>query len=115
MASHRSRNLGLLARRFQEFRKKAVTAIEFGQDIIAAGIRNRAPRRTGRLAKSVRKLKVKNDHARSRLVGQVIVAAPYARFVEYPTKRTKAQPFVRPTSRTDGPLAVAAMVNILKS
>jgi HK97 gp10 family phage protein len=115
MDKHRSRNLGLLARRFAPFRQKAVTALEFGQDILAAGIMIRAPRRTGRLARSVRKTKVKNDHARHRLTASVIVTAPYARFVEYPTRRTQAQPFVRPTSTIDGPLAVRAMTQILRS
>ena len=115
MASHRSKNLGILSRRFQEFRKKAVVALELGQSILAAGIAIRAPRRTGKLARSVRKTKVKNDHAKHRLTAQVIVAARYSVFVEYGTKRTKAQPFVRPTQLIDGPVAVQAMIEILKS
>jgi HK97 gp10 family phage protein len=112
---HRSRNLGLLARRFAPFREKAVTAIEFGQNILAAGLAIRAPRRTGKLVRSIRKTKVKNDNARHRLVGRVIVTSPYALYVEYRTRRTRAQPFVRPTAEIDGPLAVRAMIQILKS
>lgn len=113
--SQRSRNLGLLVRRFHDYRKKAVTALEFGQDMLAAGLTIRAPRRTGRLARSVRKTKVKNDHARHRLYCRVYLAAPYAKYVEYPTSHNRAQPFVRPTQAIDGPLAVRAMVQILKS
>lgn len=113
---YRSRNLGILARRFQGFRQKAVTAIEYGQGIIMAGMVNRAPRgKTLRLVKSIRKTKVKNDHARHRLVGRVIVTAPYALYQEHGTKYHGAHPFVRPTSRIDGPLATRAMINILKS
>jgi HK97 gp10 family phage protein len=114
--NHRSRNLGLLARRFGLFRQKAVVAIEFGQDMLAAGMKIRAPRgRTGRLVRSVRKTRVVNDHKRHRLVGRVIVTAPYAIYQEYGTIHHGAQPFVRPTQEIDGPLAVRAMMQILKS
>lgn len=115
MNKYRSRNLGLLARRFAPFREKAVTALEFGADILVAGMKIRAPRRTGRLANSARKTKVKNDHKRHRLTIRAVVTAPYALYVEYPTKHNRAQPFVRPTQAIDGPIAVRAMEQILRS
>lgn len=116
MASHRSRNLGLLARRLQPLREKAVVALDFGLDMLVAGMKIRAPRgKTGRLARSIRKTKVKNDHQRHRLYGRAYVGVPYAVYVEYPTKRTHAQPFVRTTQQVDGPAAVRAMEAILRS
>jgi hypothetical protein len=114
---YRSRNLGLLARRFAPFREKAVKAIEFGQDILQAGMRNRAPQRTGRLKRSIHKTKVKNDHKRHRIFGRVIVTDRRlkALSLEYGSRHNRAFPFVRPTQFQDGPLAVRAMINILKS
>lgn len=110
----RSRNLGLLARRFGPFRARAARAIEFGQDILAAGLTIRAPRgATGRLARSIRKTKVRNDHQRHRLTARVYVASPYALYVEYGTVHNRAQPFVRPTQAIDGPVAVQAMIELL--
>jgi hypothetical protein len=112
---YRSRNLGLLARRFAPYRERAVVALEFGLDMLAFGIRHRAPRgKTGRLAHSVRVTKVQNDHARHRLYGRAYVAKPYGIYQEYGTVRHKAQPFVRPTQMIDGPLAVRAMAQILQ-
>jgi hypothetical protein len=114
--NQRSRNLGLLARRFQPFRKKAVFALEFGLDILVAGMKNRAPRgKTGRLARSIKRTKIINDHKRHRLYGRAVVTAPYALYVEYPTSHNRAQPFVRPTQMIDGPAAVAAVASILRS
>lgn len=115
MAVSRSKNLVILSRQFGGFRKKAVTAIEFGLDMLVAGMKNRAPIKTGRLRRSIRKTKVKNDHARHRLVGRAYVGMPYGFFQEYGTKRHVAQRFVRPTHAHEGPLAVRAMANILKS
>lgn len=112
--SHRSRNLGILSRRFKDYRERAVTALQFGQSMIEAGLKMRAPiGPTGKLHKTIRKSKVKNDHARHRLVAYVIVTRPYAKYVEYGTKRSRAHPFVRPTQAIDGPLAVMAMQRIL--
>lgn len=53
--------------------------------VIAADATRRAPRRTGRLASSV-----------AAAGGRVNVAAPYAPYVEYGTRRTRAQPFLAP-------------------
>lgn len=115
MNKYRSRNLGLLARRFAPFRTKAVVALEFGLDMLAGGMRIRAPRgKTGRLARSIRVTKIQNDHKRHRLYGRAYVAKPYGLYVEYGTVHMKAQPFVRPTQVIDGPLAVRAMMQILK-
>jgi HK97 gp10 family phage protein len=114
--NHRSRNLGLLARRFGAYREKAVTALEFGADMLVAGMRIRAPRgKTGRLARSIRRTKVKNDHRRHRLTIRAIVASPYAVYQEFGTRHNRAHPFVRPTQQIDGPLAVQAMILILRS
>jgi HK97 gp10 family phage protein len=117
---YRSRNLGLLARRFAPFRQKAVVALEFGLDILAFGMRARAPRRKTRRRKgevpmyqSIRVTKIQNDHKRHRLYGRAYVAKNYAKFVEYGTVHMRAQPFVRPTQQIDGPLAVRAMQQIL--
>ncbi len=89
-------------------------ALEFGVDMLATGMRIRAPRgKTGRLAASIRTTKVKNDHARHRLTARAYTASPYALYVEYPTRHNRAQPFVRPTQQIDGPLAVLAMEQIL--
>jgi hypothetical protein len=112
--SHRSRNLGLLARRLQPLRQKAVVALNFGLDILVAGMAIRAPRgRTLRLLGSIGKTKVKNDHARHRLYGRAYVGVRYAIFVNYGTRRTRPQPFVTDTQRIDGPHAVSAMRAIL--
>jgi HK97 gp10 family phage protein len=113
--NHKSRNLGLLARRFGAYREKAVTALEFGADMLVAGMRIRAPRRTGRLVRAIRRTKVKNDHVKHRLTIRAYVASPYAIFQEFGTKHNRAQPFVRPTQAIDGPHAVKAMIHILKS
>jgi HK97 gp10 family phage protein len=119
---YRSRNLGLLARRFQPFREKAVVALEFGLEMLASGMRIRAPRRKTRrpkgqvpMAHSIRVTKIQNDHARHRLYGRAYVAKPYALYVEHGTVHMRAQPFVRPTQQIDGPLAVRAMQQILWS
>ena len=111
--NHKSRNLGLLARRFQDYRKKAVVALEFGADMLVAGMKIRAPRRSGRLVKSIKRTKVQNDHARHRLTIKAYVGSRYAKFQEYGTVHHKAHPFVRPTQMIDGPLAVQAMQGIL--
>lgn len=115
MGAQRSRNLGLLSRRFGEFRKKAVVAIEFGQDILMHGMQSRAPRRTLKLVNSIRKTKVKNDQKKHRLVGRVIVTDKRAKVIslEYGSRHNRAFPFVRPTQAIDGPVAVQAMVEIL--
>jgi HK97 gp10 family phage protein len=115
MNEYRSRNLGLLARRFAPFRKKAVVALEFGADILVAGMKIRAPRRTGRLARKIRRTGVYNDHKKHRLVIRAISPVRYSLFVEYGTVRSRARPFVRPTQQIDGPIAVMAMRAILKS
>lgn len=84
--------------------------------MLVAGMKIRAPRgKTHRLMKSIRRTKVKNDHARHRLYGRAYVAVPYALYQEYATKHNRAHPFVRPTQEIDGPLAVKAMEGILRS
>lgn len=116
MNTQRSRNLGILARRFQPLRKKAVTALEFGLDMLAAGMRIRARRgKTLRLVRSIKVTKVKNDHRRHRLYGRAIVTARHALYIEYGTIHNRAFPFVRPTQKIDGPLAVRAVASLLRS
>lgn len=113
--SKKSRNLGILARRFAPYRQRAVMAIEIGQEILMAGLVSRAPRgATHKLVKSIRKTKVFNDHKKHRLVGRVIVTAPYAVYQEYGTKYMKPHPFVRPTQAIDGPIAVHVMGELLR-
>ena len=114
MNKYRSRNLGLLARRFAPYREKAVVALEFGADMLVAGMKIRAPRHSGRLVKSIRKTKVKNDHANHRLTIRAIVTARHALFQEYGTRHNKPHSFVRPTQQIDGPMAVRAMEGILR-
>jgi len=114
--NHKSRNLGLLARRFKAYREKAVVALEFGADMLVAGMKIRAPRgKTGRLVMSIRKTKVYNDHVKHRLRIRAYVGSNYALYQEYGTVHNKAHPFVRPTQAIDGPLAVRAMAQILRS
>lgn len=55
----------------------------------------RAPRRTGRLAASIRVTR-RPDGV------DVRAGAPYAAFVEYGTRRMRAQPFMRPAVGDDG-------------
>lgn len=96
-------------------RQKAVVALEFGLDMLVAGLKNRAPvGDTGRLKRSIRRTRVKNDHVRHRLYGRAYVGSPYALYQEYGTVHNRARPFVRPTKAQDGPLAVRAVANILK-
>jgi HK97 gp10 family phage protein len=58
---------------------------------IAADARNRAPRRTGRLAQSIR-TEVRGTR------GRVTADVPYVVPVEYGTSRQAAQPFMRPAA-----------------
>jgi len=89
-------------------------ALEIGAEILVGGMQARAPRRSGRLIKTIRKTKVFNDHRRHRLTIRAIVTSPYALYQEYGSSRNPPHPFVRPTQRIDGPIAVHIVGELLR-
>jgi HK97 gp10 family phage protein len=58
----------------------------------AAQARLSAPRRTGRLSRSI-------DAEAGRARASVVAAAPYSRYVAYGTRRMRAHPFMRRADR----------------
>ncbi|MCP8316514.1 MAG: hypothetical protein H3Z51_06605 [archaeon] len=99
-------SLNVELRGFEEFRKfckdfplKARIFMDEFKDeasrLIAERVRSKSPVRTGALRDSIRPS-----------MGMVEARVPYAKFVEYGTRRMKAQPFLRP--------AISEMIGDLK-
>lgn len=109
MPHARSENLSALRRWADHLRGRVgVRAVQAGQDVIEAGLRQRCPVRARRqILPTIRATAVGSNHE---FIGAfVVVASPRAVFVE------ARSPFIEPTYRQDGPRAARAMAHALKS
>ena len=71
-----------------------LAALAEAAQVLAGEIESRAPRRTGRLARSIRPTKVRK--AGLRISASVEVVAPYVAAEEFGTEHQAADPFIRP-------------------
>lgn len=103
----RNENLAALRRWADRLRDRVgVQAVQAGQDVIEAGLRQRCPSRASRrLLPTIHSTAVGAN--REFVGGFVVVASPQAVFVE------ARSPFIEPTYRQDGPSAAKAMVRAL--
>lgn len=84
-------------------RAAAVAALNDEAEKLAELARSKAPKRKdprpghpgGELQKSIEAIEAVQD-GEHHWTARVVARAPYARFVEFPTVRTEAQPFLRP-------------------
>lgn len=107
--SLRASNLRSLQGHLAPVRRVAIDAIQAGQSIIEAGMKQRVPVRRGSLRKSIHSTKVRTTA--KRVSGSVVATSPHALYVEYSPDH---EPFVRPTLQQDGPRARQAMIATLK-
>ena len=87
--------------RLPEIRERLKDVVERkftdGADAAARAARDRAPVRTGTLRRSIRVNEARRRG--SRIEASVSTDVPYARFVEYGTSDTPAQPFMTPAEK----------------
>jgi HK97 gp10 family phage protein len=91
----------------------APKATQAGGEIVAKAMASRAPRRTGRLASSIRVLEVASFGEGA--VARVGSDVPYARFVEFGTVNMAAQPFEEDAADSTSSAVVAAMAAVFKA
>lgn len=103
MSKTRSANLANARRWSDDLRRKAIDAVEAGQDVIASGMRKRAP---AKIKASIRARKV--GSARDFVGGFVVAEHSGA------GKAERKTPFVAPTDKQDGHKAIRAMLKALQ-
>lgn len=92
-------------------KKVTVNALKAGGRVLVKGMKQRAPRRTGKLAasptvSSASKATKQESHA---VVGFLKPTSRRVHLTEFGTEHSPAQPFIRPTLDEDGAKAVKAI------
>jgi HK97 gp10 family phage protein len=96
-----------LARKAAQAKAAEVPATQAGAKIVEAIAKARAPKRTGRLAASIRTVRDGDGAA-------VVAEVPYSAFQEYGTRHHAPQAFMRPAAKAGAPAVATAMTAVFK-
>lgn len=96
-------------------KKITVNALKAGGRVLVKGMKQRAPKKTGRLAASptVSSAAKATKNQANAVVGFKKPVSRRVHLTEYGTERSRAEPFIRPTIEQDGPAAIKQIGELL--